>query len=260
VRGPGVATIDFSGATISGSHDGIEIDGNGAAAQLEVSTTNCIIQNNENGLESVDAGTLTLHVESCKFIANFNRPDFGTELSDPVAAIAQRGMTVTCDVRRSWFTNNATGIFWSGGTGSSLDMGTVSPASLGENSFCLNYGTCIFPNPSQNAYRTCLWQREGNVIHAAGNYWLAFNQGSSGTGPGSDQNGRFLTGTRTFGSPDNLTVPPGPGLQCTQIGGQQFSRNFVIDNVAGSIDFGSTLPDFDPLPPPCPICGQPCPP
>ncbi len=259
VRGPGNITVEFRSSTISGSHDGVEVDGNDSSAVINFTLTNCIIENNENGLESVDVGALILSIESCTFRNNFNRPAGGLPLSQPVAAIANRGMTVTCTVRRTHFINNAVAVYWAGG-GGMLDLGTESPLSLGENSFCLNYGTCIFASPSENAYRTCVWQRAPTTVRAAGNYWLAFNQGASGTGPSSDQDGRFLTGTRTFVSSDNMPLPPGPGVECTDGAGQQHKRNFAIENTGGVIDFGSSLPDFVPLPPPCPICGSPCPP
>lgn len=257
--GPGAFNVSVSETVFQDWHDGLEVAGMPTTIG-RLTLTNCDFTGNENGLEIVGDGEMTLDLLECTFAGNHNQEDgmplflvdSGNAPFSP-AAILVGGMDNVLTVRSCSFFNCSFGGFVSRGALGTVDFGVTGSFQPGLNTFAYDFNQ--FP-ATQDPLRVNMYVRAPSTdatVTAGGNTWFHtnLNQGTSATGclTGVFAVGPNQPGLNLVPSPLNpaILAPPGPtvGLCCDPATSADWKRNYALDpgvpstQPGGKIDFGS---------------------
>ncbi len=250
MTGSGRFDVSFSGTTVEGCHDAIEIAGT-EQTEGRLSITNCTFHNNENGVEGGNDGSLFAAFSGCTFDSNFNLPSGMPLFNDGVpfspAAIITRGEQCNVTVRSCTFFNNSFCLL--AGSPGTYDFGVSGTDSPGMNVFDLDFG--VFSSMGQpDPLRVAMYVRDPTaVVTAGGNTWYHHNLNQGTTATGCLVNpvtgppvGAPVTGLNLVlvTLPDSSTawMPPGPAAGIADQSGVDWKRNYSLDP-GTTIDLGS---------------------
>jgi hypothetical protein len=255
VRVADTGTVDLliDGCLLRNSHDGLEVAATFDAPHF-VHVRHSLFEDCENSLELSGTGASVILVEDTVFRNGGPRPGGNGGLG----GVGGRGTAdIDCTIRRCTFTDNGVSVHWEMTMPQAvLDMGRDDDPGL--NGFCFTTEKC----DPHNVLRVAIEQisEPGNVVLAAGNFWLPANQGASGTigVPVTGYANRFFTQGMVVGPVNIMTCPPqcpkGPPLAHEGCESPLTPRNYSI-KAGVAIDFGTQLPPVGGfLPPPCEEC------
>lgn len=284
---PTTVDVTVSACTFERNHDGIETETKGVLpnvaltdTDIQLRTTNCLFQLNENGIEAVaGSGTNPCRVEvyGCTFLEHYNRPACigGYQASTvpppeppnpPMAAtsgaIVHRNKDAELWVRNSTFRNNSIAV--SVGGAASTDLG-ASAADRGNNAFLVDSSFPI-PIPGQPAtpyqhdcdepsHVAMLETRTASApVLACGNRWIGSNQCTSLTPNNDGCPYDFVP----VSCPGTGSTVPGPIAASPTGLGISANRNLALA-VGSSVDFGLDPQTQQPVcPATCPALTPPC--
>ncbi|MFN0242160.1 MAG: hypothetical protein ACKVWV_04640 [Planctomycetota bacterium] len=273
------------------NHDAIETDitGGFALTDIQLSTTDCDFERNENGIEAVSgsgAGGCTIVVDSCRFQSNYNAPaclggyqstSVGTAI--PTGAIVHRNKNANIYVRNSVFKNNSVAAVLLEAA-NMIDFGiydATNPEDIvdspGNNAFLLDtlppingsnncMATPVLPYSTlddQPAWvamlRVDLISSGPQEVHAYGNRWIGSNQFTSSDGCITAPVVSGCTAPSGFSGPVcglvNFTLPNA----CQPLNSSNL-RNLSLDNgvtvFLGPSSYCPPACGTSPVVPPCP--------